>query len=65
MAAPTPHNAAKRGEIAIQLQQEILNDNFNVYCSFLRMSMIMKSNVTGLTAHTCDFYELTADLDIN
>ena len=28
------------------------------------MSMIMQSNVTGLEAHTCDFYELTADLDI-
>lgn len=27
--------------------------------------MISKANVTGLTAHTSDFYELTADLDIN
>jgi hypothetical protein len=26
--------------------------------------MIMKANVSGLEAHTCDFYELTADLDI-
>ena len=34
------------------------------FCSFLRMSMIMQANVTGLAAHTCDFYELTADLDI-
>jgi len=25
----------------------------------------MQSNVTGLTAHPCDYYELTADLDIN
>ena len=29
------------------------------------MSMISKASVTGLTAHTSDFYELTADLDIN
>ena len=28
------------------------------------MSMISKANVTGLTAHATDFYELTADLDI-
>ena len=28
------------------------------------MSMISKANVTGLEAHACDFYELTADLDI-
>jgi len=61
----TTFDVEKRGKLAIAMQQEILNDNFNVYCSFLRMSMIMKSNVTGLTAHTCDYYELTADLDIN
>lgn len=35
-----------------------------VFCSFLRMSMIMKANVSGLEAHTADFYELTADLDM-
>ena len=29
------------------------------------MSMIMQKGVTGLEAHTCDFYELTAALDIN
>lgn len=54
----------KRTELTIQLQQELLNDNAFVFCSFLRMSMISKANVTGLTAHTCDFYELTAELDI-
>lgn len=60
----TTFDVEARGKLAVEMQQEILNDNFNVYCSFLRMSMIMKSNVTGLTAHTCDYYELTADLDI-
>ena len=47
-----------------RMQQELLDDNSYVFCSFLRMSMIMKANVSGLEAHTCDFYELTADLDI-
>jgi peptide/nickel transport system substrate-binding protein len=55
----------ERAEIAVQMQQELLNDNSYFFCSFLRMSMIMQSNVTGLEAHTCDFYELTADLDIS
>ncbi len=55
----------KRSDIAIQMQQEILDDNAFVFCSFLKMSMICKSNVTGLVAHPCDYYELTADLDIN
>jgi peptide/nickel transport system substrate-binding protein len=54
----------ERAELAIQMQQEILDDNAFIFCSFLKMSMISKSNVTGLVAHPCDLYELTADLDI-
>ncbi len=57
-------DAARRNEIAIEMQQILLDDNAFVFCSFLRMSMISKSAVTGLTAHPCDFYELTAALDI-
>lgn len=53
-----------RNAIAIEMQQELLDDNAFIFCSFLRMSMISKSTVTGLTAHPCDFYELTAELDI-
>ena len=56
---------AERSQIAVDMQKELLDDNSYVFCSFLRMSMIMKANVTGLEAHACDFYELTADLDIN
>jgi len=55
---------AQRNRIAIEMQQTLLDDNAFIFCSFLRMSMISKSSVTGLTAHPCDFYELTADLDI-
>jgi peptide/nickel transport system substrate-binding protein len=55
----------ERGQLAIQMQQEILDDNAFIFCSFLRMSMISKANVTGLVAHPCDYYELTAQLDIN
>ncbi|WP_294216806.1 ABC transporter substrate-binding protein [Pseudobutyrivibrio sp.] len=53
-----------RSDIAINMQQQILDDNAFVFCSFLRMSMISKSNVTGLEAHPCDYYEFTADLDV-
>ncbi len=53
----------ERGQIAIKMQQEILDDNAFIFCSFLKMSMISKSNVSGLIAHPCDFYEITADLD--
>ena len=47
------------------MQQQLMNDNAFVFCSFLKMSMISQANVTGLTAHASDYYELTADLDIN
>ena len=46
------------------MQQQILDDNAFIFCSFLRMSMITKSNVKGLVAHPSDYYEFTADLDI-
>ena len=29
------------------------------------MNMISKANVTGYTAHACDYYQVTAELDIN
>ena len=46
------------------MQQVILDDNAYVFCSHLRMNMITKSTVTGLTAHPCDYYEITAELDM-
>ena len=55
-------DTAKRGELAIQMQQTILDDNAFIFCSHLKMSLISKSSVTGFTAHPCDFYEITAEL---
>lgn len=54
----------QRSQLAVQMQQTILDDNAFVFCSHLQMSMISRANVTGLTAHPCDYYEITADLDI-
>ena len=54
----------KRAELAIQMQQEILDDNAYVFCSFLQMNMISRAGVTGYTAHACDYYQVTADLDV-
>ena len=61
----TEFDTAKRGELAVKLQQAILDDNAYVFCSFLEMNMISKANVTGYTAHACDYYQVTAELDIN
>ena len=54
----------QRAQLAIQMQQTLLDDNAYVFCSHLRMSMISRAGVTGLTAHPCDYYEITVDLDI-
>ncbi len=56
---------AKRAELAVQMQQTILDDNAYVFCSFLEMNQISKKSVTGYTAHACDYYQVTVDLDIN
>ena len=53
----------ERGRLATEMQQVILDDHAFVFCSHLRMSMIGRANVKGLTAHPCDFYEITAALD--
>ena len=54
----------KRAELAIQMQQTVLDDHAFVYCSFLKMSMISRANVSNYTSHACDYYQVTADLDI-
>ncbi|MCG2730416.1 MAG: ABC transporter substrate-binding protein, partial [Acetobacterium sp.] len=55
----------KRSDLAIQIAQQVLNDNAYIYASHLKMSFIMKKGVTGFTAHPSDYYEITADLDSN
>ena len=60
----TEFDPAERGKLAIELQQKILDDNAYVFCSFLQMNMISRAGVPGYTAHACDYYQVTADLDI-
>ena len=54
----------QRAELAIEMQQTVLDDHAFVYCSFLKMSMISRANVSNYTSHACDYYQVTADLDI-
>ena len=49
----------------MQLQQKILDDCSFFFVAHLNMGIVTKSNVTGMAAHPCDYYEITADLDIN
>lgn len=56
---------AERAKIATQMTQTILDDNAFVFASHLKMSIVSGEGVTGLTAHPCDYYEITVDLDKN
>ena len=51
----TEFDTEKRAELAIELQQKILDDHAYIFCSFLQMNMISKSNVKNYTAHACDW----------
>ena len=54
----------KRGELAVEAQQMILDDAAFFFVSHLNMGIVTKSNVSGIEAHPCDYYEITADLNI-
>ncbi len=58
----TTFDVDKRSELGVKMQQTILDDNAYVFCSHLKMNMVSSAKVTGLVAHPCDFYEITADL---
>lgn len=63
-ALSTEFDPARRAALAVELQQQILDDHAFVFCSFLEMSMISRPGVTGYTAHPCDYYQITSALDI-
>lgn len=57
-------DTAKRSDLAIQMQQIILEDVAFFFASHLRMSFVMKDSISGFEAHPSDYYEITANLDI-
>lgn len=54
----------ERSELAIKMQQIILDDCAFIFASHLKMSFVMKSNISGFEAHPSDYYEITADLSV-
>ena len=56
-------DTARRTELAAEMQRILLQDDAFVFCSHLQMSLVARAGVTGLTAHPCDYYEITAALD--
>ncbi len=54
----------KRSDLAVKMEQLILDDGAFIFASHLKMSFVMKSKVTGFKAHSSDYYEITKDLDV-
>ncbi len=55
-------DTSKRNELAVQMQEILLEDDAFVFCSHLKMSLISKASISGFIANPCDFYEITAEL---
>lgn len=53
----------KRGKLGVKMAQTVLDDHSFVFVSHLKMSIVSGKGVSGLQAHPCDYYEITADLD--
>lgn len=57
-------DADERARLAVQMQQIVLDDACFFFASHLTMGIVAKSEVSGLEPHPCDYYEITADLDV-
>ena len=57
--------AENRSALVIRMSQQILDDCALIYAAHLRMSLVMKPNVVGFTAHPSDYYEIRPELDKN
>lgn len=57
-------NKEERYKLAIQIQKEALKDNSYNFIAHMKMSFVMKNNVTGIDPHPTDYYQFNANTDI-
>ena len=60
----TTFDTEGREQLGIKMIQTILDDNAFIFASHLKMSIVSGKGVSGLTAHPSDYYEITAELDM-
>lgn len=60
----TTFDTEGREQLGIKMTQTILDDNAFIFASHLKMSIASGRGVSGLTAHPSDYYEITAELDM-
>ena len=57
-------NEKSRDELAIEIQNLALEDSAYNFLAHLKMSFVMKSNVSNLEVHPTDYYQFTKDTTI-
>lgn len=57
-------DGARRRALAVEMQRILAESGAYVFCTHLEMNLVSRAGVTGLTAHPCDFYEVTNGLDV-
>lgn len=60
----TTFDTEGREQLGIKMTQTILDDNAFIFASHLKMSIVSGKGVSGLTAQPSDYYEITAELDM-
>lgn len=55
----------RRAELAKQISNVLNGDCAFIYIAHLKMPLVMKKSVRNLSAHPCDYYEITKDLTID
>lgn len=57
-------DTSRRAELAVQIQQKVLDENAFCFITHLNMAFVMKANVTGLEIDATDYYQLNVDTDV-
>lgn len=57
-------NIEKREKLAKEIQQIALDEDGYNFIAHMKMSFVMKNNVIGMNAHPTDYYQFTANTDI-
>lgn len=53
----------KRSKLAIEIQQNILDQHAHEIFGFNNLNLVTEKNVIGITPHPSDYYQITVDLD--
>ena len=54
----------KRDYLAREIQRKALNEDVYNFIGYMKMSFVMKNNVSGINPHPTDYYQFNANTNI-